>query len=118
MVGDWQQTARLAAAKFRADSARHLGDPSFEELIQELRQASPEFCKAWKRHEVALVGEGRKELHHPIAGTLIFEHAVFHPVEASEQRLTLYSPVPDTGTSERLAELLQTHAGLAAPLLV
>ena len=47
-------------AKFRADSAAHLGDPSFEELIQALRQSSPEFCKAWKRHEVARAGEGRK----------------------------------------------------------
>ena len=92
MLPDWEETARLAAAKFRADSARHLGDPSFEELIQALRQSSQEFCRAWKRHEVARAGEGRKEIDHPIAGTLVFEHAVFYPVEASEQRLTLYSP--------------------------
>jgi transcriptional regulator with XRE-family HTH domain len=118
MVGDWEQATRLAAAKFRADSAQHLGDPSFEELIQALRQASPEFCKAWRRHEVARVGEGRKEMHHPIGGKLVFEHAVFHPVEASEQRLTLYSPVPDTGTAEKLAELLRTDAEFAAPLAV
>jgi transcriptional regulator with XRE-family HTH domain len=107
MLPDWKETTRLAAAKFRADSASHLGDPSFEELIQELRQASPEFCKAWKRHEVARVGEGRKVIHHPIAGMLVFEHAVFNPVEASEQRLTLYSPVPGTDTAEKLAELLE-----------
>ena len=37
----------------------------------------------------------------------MFEHAVFYPVEASEQRLTLYSPVPDTDTAEKLAELLE-----------
>jgi transcriptional regulator with XRE-family HTH domain len=118
MLPDWQETTRLAAAKFRADSASHLGDPSFEELIQELRQASPEFCKAWKRHEVARVGEGRKVIHHPIAGTLVFEHAVFNPVEASEQRLTLYSPVPGTDTAEKLAELLDADLELAVPLAV
>jgi transcriptional regulator with XRE-family HTH domain len=118
MLPDWHQTTRLAAAKFRADSASHLGDPSFEELIGELRQASPEFCKAWKRHEVARVGEGRKVIHHPIAGTLVFEHAVFNPVEASEQRLTLYSPVPGTDTAEKLAELLDADLELAVPLAV
>jgi transcriptional regulator with XRE-family HTH domain len=118
MIGDWEQAARLAAAKFRADSARHLGDPSFEELILALRQASPEFCKAWKRHEVARVGEGRKEIHHPVAGTLVFEHAVFHPVEACEQRLTLYSPVPDTDTAEKMAQLLDGDVELAVPLAV
>ena len=118
MLPDWKETARLAAAKFRADSARHLGDPSFEELIQALRQSSQEFCKAWRRHEVARAGEGRKEIHHPIAGTLVFEHAVFYPVEASEQRLTLYSPVPDTDTAEKLAELLDADLELSVPLAV
>ena len=107
MFEDWSQTSRLAVAKFRADSAQHLGDPSFEELIQALRQSSPDFCKAWKRHEVARVGEGRKHVHHPMAGLLVFEHAVFHPVSAPEQRLTLYSPVPETGTAEKLAELVE-----------
>jgi transcriptional regulator with XRE-family HTH domain len=107
MFGDGERGARLVVAKFRADSARHLGDPSFEELIQALRSSSPEFCKAWKRHEVSRSGEGRKELRHPRAGTLVFEHAVFHPVEAPEQRLILYTPVAEQDTPAKLAELLE-----------
>ena len=107
MFADWERGSRLAVAKFRADSARHIGDPSFEELIQALRQSSPEFCKAWKRHEVARSGEGRKELDHPIAGLLVFEHAVFHPAEAPEQRLILYTPVSEHDTPRKLAELLE-----------
>jgi hypothetical protein len=103
---DWEQSARLAVAKFRADSARHIGDPSFEDLIQALRQRSPTFCKMWKRHEVARSGEGRKELNHPDAGTLVFEHAVFHPSEVPEQRLILYTPTPEHDTPRKLAELL------------
>jgi transcriptional regulator with XRE-family HTH domain len=110
MFTDWDRGARLAAAKFRADSARHLGDPSFEELIHALRQSSPEFCKAWKRHEVAHAGEGRKELLHPDEGMLVFEHAVFNPVEAPEQRLILYSPVPEEDTSAKLERLLKPAA--------
>ncbi len=53
LLSDWEQSARLLVAKFRADSARHLGDPEFEQLIHALRQSSPEFCRAWKRHEVS-----------------------------------------------------------------
>ncbi len=108
MFGDWEVAARLAAATFRADSARHLGDPSFEELIHALRQSSPEFCRAWKRHEVARSGEGRKELMHPQAGKLVFGHAVFNPVEAREQRLILYPPLPESDTPAKLARLLGT----------
>ncbi|HEY2772138.1 MAG TPA: helix-turn-helix transcriptional regulator [Solirubrobacteraceae bacterium] len=115
MFPDWERGIRLAVAKFRADSARHLGDPSFEELIGALRQASPEFCKAWKRHEVARSGEGRKELVHPVAGTLVFEHAVFNPQEAPEQRLILYTPLPEQDTPAKLAELIAAE-NYRAPL--
>jgi transcriptional regulator with XRE-family HTH domain len=106
MFADWERGIRLAAAKFRADSARYIGDPSFEELIQSLRQASPEFCKVWKRHEVARSGEGRKELRHPVAGTLVFEHAVFNPAEAPEQRLILYTPASEEETPAKLSRLI------------
>jgi len=44
----------------------------------------------WKRHEVATAGHGRKEIRHPDAGTLLFEHAVFHPTDAPDQRLILF----------------------------
>jgi hypothetical protein len=107
MFSDWESGSRLAVAKFRADSARHIGDPSFEQLISALRSASPEFCKAWKWHEVSGSAEGRKELQHPIVGKLVFEHAVFHPGEAPEQRLILYTPVDEHDTPAKLAELLE-----------
>ncbi len=108
---DWERGARLAVAKFRADSARHLGDPGFEELIHALRQSSPEFCEAWSRHEVARTGGGRKEIRHPVAGTLVFEHAVFTPVDAPEQRLVLYTPLPEEDTPAKLARLLEARPG-------
>jgi transcriptional regulator with XRE-family HTH domain len=107
MFNDWQRGARLMVAKFRADSARHIGDPEFEQLVHSLRQSSPEFCQAWKRHEVARSGEGRKEVIHPQVGRLVFEHAVFHPTESPEQRLILYSPLPDEDTPAKLARLLE-----------
>jgi transcriptional regulator with XRE-family HTH domain len=107
LLPDWERSSHLIVAKFRADSARHLGDPEFEQLIATLRRSSPEFCKQWKRHEVARTGEGRKEVTHPIAGRLVFEHAVFHPAEASQQRMILYSPVPEDDTAVKLARLLE-----------
>jgi transcriptional regulator with XRE-family HTH domain len=106
MFPDWERNARLCVAKFRADSARHIGDPSFEELIHTLRKSSPEFCTCWKRHEVARGGGGRKELRHPVAGTLVFEHAVFGPQETPEQRLVLYTPLPEADTQAKLGALL------------
>ncbi len=106
MFPDWERSARALVAKFRADSARQIGDPEFEQLIATLRNSSPEFCKAWKKHEVARSGEGRKLIHHPVVGKMLFEHAVFNPQESPEQRLILYSPLPDEETPAKLALLL------------
>ena len=105
LMPDWEAAARNCVAKFRVDHARHLGDPSFEELVVSLRAASRDFCRAWKRHEVGVSGAGRKELRHPEVGSLIFEHAAFHPTDEPEQRLILYTPVAGTGTAEKLEQL-------------
>jgi hypothetical protein len=106
MYEDWAPTARLMTAKFRADHAHHIGDPTFEQLVTSLRNSSPEFCKLWRKHEVAVVGSGRKTIHHPVVGTMLFEHAVFHPHENPDQRMVLYSPMPDKDTPAKLAQLL------------
>jgi transcriptional regulator with XRE-family HTH domain len=106
MFPDWSRSARLMAAKFRADHAHHIGDPTFDELVTTLRKSSPEFCKLWGKHEVAQAGSARKIIHHPIVGTLLFEHAVFNPQETPEQRMILMSPLPDEDTPAKLARLL------------
>jgi PAS domain-containing protein len=108
---DWERGIRLAVAKFRADSARHLGDPAFEELIGVLRSSSPEFRRLWERHEVARAGTGRKVLRHPVEGLLVFEHAVFNPADSPDQRMILYSPLPEEGTPVKLARLLERYEG-------
>jgi hypothetical protein len=106
LMNDWDRGARRLVAKFRADSARHIGDPAFEHLICSLRAGSPEFRKWWERHEVAGTGDGRKEMNHPLVGRLVFEHAVFRH-ESSDQRLVLFSPLADEDTPAKLARLLE-----------
>ena len=119
MFTDWERSSRVLVAKFRADSARHMGDAGFEQLINALRQVSPEFCREWKRHEVSRSGEGRKELRHPSVGVLAFSHAVFHPAEFPEQRLILYSPLPEEETAAKMERLLaELPARAAKPRLV
>ncbi len=117
MFLDWERSAPVMVAKFRADSARHIGDPEFESLIAALRKSSPEFSRAWDRHEVSQTGEARKDLRHPLAGTLSFTHAVFHPAERLEQRLILFSPLPENDTAEKLAELMTSLPVPGQPII-
>jgi transcriptional regulator with XRE-family HTH domain len=112
LMPDWNRTARLLLSRFRADYARHVGDPAFDALIADLHQASPEFRAWWSQHEVKGETDGRKEIHHPVAGRLLFEHAAFKHAERTEQRLILYTPLPDEDTPAKMERLLR--AGPAA----
>jgi transcriptional regulator with XRE-family HTH domain len=103
---DWTEGAQQVVGRFRADSARHVGDPDFDELIDELKRGSADFALWWKRHEVVRSGIGRKLLMHPIAGAMAFEHAVFKLEESPEQRLVLYTPLRDEHTAEKVLQLL------------
>lgn len=103
---DWTQGARQAVARFRADSARYVGDPDFEELIEASMDSSAEFSRWWKRHEVVRSGGGEKLLMHARAGEMLFDHAVFKLEESPEQRLLLYTPLRETGTEEKVRRLL------------
>ncbi len=103
---DWNQGARRLVARFRAQAARHVGDPDFENLIAALKEGSSEFREWWELHEVATSGVGRKTLNHPEVGKLVFEHAVFHPQESPDQRLILYSASRAANTPEKLERLL------------
>jgi transcriptional regulator with XRE-family HTH domain len=116
MFTDWERSSRTLVAKFRADSARHLGDPAFESLIAALRKSSPEFARAWERHEVSRGGEGRKDLRHPLAGMMSFSHGVFHPAEKLDQRLILYSPLAENETAAKLARLVSSRPTLATAM--
>jgi transcriptional regulator with XRE-family HTH domain len=113
MFTDWKCSSRLLVAKLRADTARHIGDPEFESLIAALRSSSREFADAWERHEVSQSGPARKDLRHPLAGLMSFTHAVFHPSDDVEQRLVLYTPLPEHDTPAKLARLM-AGAGAAA----
>ena len=107
---DWPDAARNAVARFRADSAPHVGDPFFDDLIDELRGASPEFRDWWRRHEVARAVTGRKVLRHAKAGRMVFEHAIFRLEETPDQRLVLYTPLPVADTAEKMQRLLAEDA--------
>jgi transcriptional regulator with XRE-family HTH domain len=117
MFTDWERSARVLVGKFRADSARHIGDPEFESLIAALRRSSPEFARAWERHEVSQGGDGRKDLIHPVVGMMSFSHAVFHPADRLEQRLILYSPLPEHETAAKIERLMSGRAQPDAPRL-
>ena len=104
----WEQVARGTLAEFRAASARYPGDPWFEELIEDLKQVSPEFCQWWPHHDVRSSLDGHKVIEHPTLGYLEFEHFTLQVLNNPDIRIMIYSP--DARTRTALQRLLEAMA--------
>jgi transcriptional regulator with XRE-family HTH domain len=102
---DWEQMARGVLAEFRAASARYPGDERFDELIENLKQASPEFRQWWPSHDVRSVLDGYKAIEHPRLGLLSFEHTTLLVPSDPDIRVTIYAP--DVATRAKLQQWLE-----------
>lgn len=52
LLPDWPHAAQSLLAQFRTSYGQHIGDPSFEELIDLLKKTSEKFEQWWENHEV------------------------------------------------------------------
>lgn len=95
---NWEAVARATLAEFRTASARYPGDPWFDELIEALKQVSPEFCRWWPHHDVRSVLDGHKVIEHPTLGYLEFEHFTLQVLTSPDIRIMIYTPNAATRT--------------------
>lgn len=107
-LGDqWDDTARRSLARFRAEHARRFDDPAFNELIDQLLEASPRFRELWKRHEVLDAQLGTKHIpEHPL-GPLEIHHLQSIPTSHPSLRMTQFVPA-DEATRLAFAALLRS----------
>jgi hypothetical protein len=102
----WELLARVTLAEFRAAYARYPGDSYFEELIENLKEVSPEFRGWWPHHhDVRSTLDGHKAIPHPTLGRLEFEHINLQVLSDPDIRITVY--MPDAATRTKLEQLLE-----------
>jgi transcriptional regulator with XRE-family HTH domain len=106
ILPDWENDARRSLARFRTNFARSGGHLAFQNLVDELWDACPEFRPLWRQHDVLAPADGLKRIHHPLVGLMELDHTVLQAGDASELSITVYSAAPGTQSAERLARLL------------
>ncbi|WP_345429367.1 helix-turn-helix transcriptional regulator [Actinoallomurus vinaceus] len=99
-------------ATFRGAFGRHLGEPSWTELVQRLSSASPEFAEMWAAHDVAVPSTRVKVFRHASAGVVRLSVVNFAVTATPETRMAVYTPV-DAESRERVQWLLD-HPGAPA----
>src|SRR5579871_6173529 len=108
----WEGLARAVQAEFRAPSARYPDDPWFEELIEDLKAASPEFCQWWPHHDAMPTLDMHKVMQHPVLGLLEFEHMVLQVASDPDVKITIYAP--NAATRAKLQQFLESLAAVSA----
>jgi hypothetical protein len=93
MYPDWEASAERTVAKLRVNHGKHLGNASFERLIDRLKSESAAFCALWARHDVHEPSEPVSRAIRRIDGTLYsynLQSLAIH--EGHEQALVVLLP--------------------------
>ncbi|GCE21317.1 helix-turn-helix transcriptional regulator [Dictyobacter kobayashii] len=114
LMVQWETAAQRAIMSFRAVSDQHAGEPWCEQLISDLKQASPEFRRWWAQHDIQWTCDPhhQKELNHPRVGSLLLSGTTLVDQDAPTFKLAIFtSCTPDT--EAKLATLAQTERAYA-----
>lgn len=92
LLVDWDVRARRVVAEFRADCRTRLEEPALQKLVAELSQASAEFARYWKQHDVLERQGGLRDFKHPLRGSMSYQQVTLHPVEQEALKLVMLKP--------------------------
>lgn len=106
LMGDWESHAKRLLAQFRSTSTLFVGEDWFKELVGDLMEISPEFREWWPRYDIMGTPIGKKTIRHPRAGAMIMEHITFRVYDAPELKLTVYRPLGENDSVQKMSQLL------------
>jgi transcriptional regulator with XRE-family HTH domain len=98
---NFDEEAPYLVGRLRAEYAKHIGEPEWEEDIRRLAEHSPDFAELWGRHEVAAPAERVRRFLHPEAGLLTLSNTELAVPAHGDLRMSVYTPA-DADTRHRL----------------
>ncbi|MFF0860930.1 helix-turn-helix transcriptional regulator [Nonomuraea sp. NPDC003560] len=97
--------ARASVADLRVAAGRYPDDRALQALVAEMLALSPEFAELWARHEVEVRREQRKQVTHPVVGTIDAICQVLPVPDRDDLRLVLYTTEPGSPSHRALRDL-------------
>ncbi|MGW0200411.1 helix-turn-helix transcriptional regulator [Nonomuraea sp. NPDC003201] len=99
--------ARSSVADLRAAAGRYPDDRKIQALVAEMLALSPHFAELWARYEVKIRREQRKQVTHPLVGTIDAICQVMPVPDRDDLRLVLYTTEPGSPSHQALRDLRQ-----------
>ncbi|MFV0129976.1 helix-turn-helix transcriptional regulator [Streptomyces sp. HMX112] len=98
----WERNAPGVVAQFRAACSDFPDDEGFRAVVAEAKRNSEEFARLWERRDIAPGGQVRKELEHPLVGTLHLESTQLRVPARPDLTIVLHTPLPEADTAAKL----------------
>ncbi|MEV5610214.1 helix-turn-helix transcriptional regulator [Streptomyces sp. NPDC052225] len=98
----WEENAETVVAQFRQACSDCPDDAAFQDVVAQLKEASPEFAALWERRDIKAQGTIRKELEHPVAGLLVVESTAMKVPARPDLTVVLHTPLPEADTAAKL----------------
>ncbi|MFH9722062.1 helix-turn-helix transcriptional regulator [Streptomyces sp. NPDC017254] len=105
-IAHWEELAPRIVAQFRSACSESPEDEGFRAVIEEAKELSPEFLELWERRDILPGGQNRKELAHPLVGTLVVEATQLRVPARPDLVIVLHTPLAEAGTAEKLEWLV------------
>ncbi|GGU07944.1 MULTISPECIES: helix-turn-helix transcriptional regulator [Streptomyces] len=105
-MGGWEHLAPRVVAQFRAACSENPEDDGFRAVVEEAKAASEEFVALWERRDIMPGGQVRKELEHPLVGTLVLESTQLRVPARPDLVIVLHTPLPEADTAAKLEWLV------------
>ncbi|MEU7116938.1 helix-turn-helix transcriptional regulator [Streptomyces zaomyceticus] len=105
-MAHWEELAPRVVAQFRSACSECPDDEGFRAVIEEAKALSPEFVELWERRDILPGGQNRKEMEHPLVGTLVVEATQLRVPARPDLVIVLHTPLPEAGTAEKLEWLV------------
>lgn len=103
-ISDAAEFRHQVVRQLRTTLARYPTDPTVTGLVDELRDASPDFTRLWERHDVQTAPMLTKTFRHPVVGEITLDCDTLTLTDR-DQHLVLYSAPPGSPAAETLALL-------------
>ncbi|MEV0235854.1 helix-turn-helix transcriptional regulator [Nonomuraea sp. NPDC050786] len=103
-ISDAAEFRHQAVMGLRSTLARYPSDPAVSDLVDELRDASPEFARLWERHDVQAMPTLTKTFRHPVVGEITVDCDSLALTDR-DQHLVIYSAPSGSSSAEALALL-------------
>ncbi|MFH8620721.1 helix-turn-helix transcriptional regulator [Streptomyces vietnamensis] len=102
----WEELAPKVVAQFRSACSECPDDEGFQAVVEEAKEASPEFAELWERRDILPGGQNRKEMEHPLVGTLVVEATQLRVPARPDLVIVMHTPMPEANTAEKLEWLV------------